>query len=362
MIVFSYEVLTITIPLIVIIVIPRLKNALFLFPSHHNQRDKQRTRNQFLDIARGIAMLAVIGIHVIHFFYYFNPFDPLFLTISNNLLRFAMPFFFIISGILVPAQFKDTKTIPHYYYKKITTLFIPYLCVTVIYDLSIEKNPITIITDILTGNAVLPYYFIVVLFQLFLIAPFLTRLSRHTWFVFTALFISFSSLLIPPTWDIYGFPLFLQYLFFFVYGMHSRGYFLSAYHRNAYTTRLIPALVGLTLSVISWIVIPVYSYNSQFIYGISAFLIFYALYPFLKNTLYFCAYIGAKTVWIYLTHFGMLFALFAIFTPIIKNPIELFTIIALFGTATSLIFGFLCEYLFTIVSSILYPIQSKSQT
>ncbi len=362
MFVFSYEALTIAIPLIVILLIPRLKNALFLFPIPHNHPHQKSERNQFLDAARGIAMLAVIGIHVIHFFYYFNPFDPLFLTISNNILRFAIPFFFIISGILVPTRFENTKTILKYYYKKFITLVIPYLCATLVYDIAIQKNPITIITDILTGNAVIPYYFIIVLFQLCILAPFLTHLSRHSWFMLSALFISCASLLIPDTWQLYGFPIFLQYLFFFVYGIHSHGYFLTLSYRETYNKRLLPALIGLVVSVIAWIVIPVYSYNIQFIYGVSAFLIFYALYPFLRNAASPLAYIGKKTLWIYLPHFGILYVLFTILTPIIKNPIELFTIIALFGTVASLIFGFLCEYLFTTVSSLLYPIQSKTPT
>ncbi|HLD20390.1 MAG TPA: acyltransferase [Patescibacteria group bacterium] len=359
MILVSQEAFAIAIPLVVILLIPQFKNAFFTFP--HQQTTITAQRNQFLDAARGIAMLAVIGIHVIHFFYYFNNFDPLFLTISNNLLRFAMPFFFIISGILVPAQFKDTKTILRYYYKKCITLIIPYLCITIVYDIAVQKNATTIIIDIFTGNAVLPYYFIIVLFQLFILAPFLTRVSHHSWFVLSALFISFASLLIPHTWQLYGFPIFLQYLFFFAYGMHSRNYFLAPFHKEAYTTRLIPALIGLIVSILCWILIPVYSYNIQFIYGISVFFIFYALYPFLRNTISPLSYIGQKTLWIYLTHFGVLYVLFTILTPIVKNPIELFTIIALFGTVASLIFGVLCEYLFTAVSSLLYPIQSKSQ-
>lgn len=353
MIVFSYEASTIAIPLIIVLLIPWLKNAFFTFPLQHSHKNERRERSHFLDTARGIAMLAVIGIHVIRFFYYFNNFDPLFLTLSNNLLRFAISFFFIISGILTPAQFKDIKTILRYYCKKFIALVIPYLCVTLIYDSAIQKNPTTIITDIFTGNAVLPYYFIIVLFQLFLITPFLTRLAQHTWFVYVSLFVSFLSFLIPSTWAFSGFPILLQYLFFFVYGMHSRDYFCTPRHREAYTKRFIPAIIGLIISILCWVFVPVYSYNIQFIYGISLFLVFYSTYPFFKNALTHVAYIGTKTLWIYLTHFGIVFVLFTIFTPIIKNPVELFTVITLFGFSASLIIGILCDYLFALISSII---------
>jgi hypothetical protein len=68
--------------------------------------------------------------------------------------------------------------------------------------------------NLVTGDTSVPFYFIVVLFQLYLLYPWLQPLAQHRFFVFGALICSLIFAFIPSLWDWHSVPTFFLYLFF----------------------------------------------------------------------------------------------------------------------------------------------------
>jgi hypothetical protein len=91
---------------------------------------------------------------------------------------------------------------------------------------------------VLSGNLLVPYYFIILLLQLYLIYPLLVRLSKHKYFLEGCLVISFVAGSIPELSIYEGFILFPRFLFFFAYGIKLRGYFLEILNSNDQDRRL----------------------------------------------------------------------------------------------------------------------------
>ena len=73
-----------------------------LFFTNDNKNEFQKNgRLPFFDFLKGIAIIAVIFIHCFIFIGKTFPDKTFYIHIVNNLFRFAVPFFFIISGILL---------------------------------------------------------------------------------------------------------------------------------------------------------------------------------------------------------------------------------------------------------------------
>ncbi|MBF0362905.1 MAG: acyltransferase [Oligoflexia bacterium] len=321
----------ILIPAVFILLIPFFRRRYFISIIGQNSQNSQSAPNSkmqkvstkvqserffFYDFLKGIGILAVVAIHITYvykdelsyyntenIYYYIN-------NISNNILRFTIPFFLLISGILLKPfnmQWK-WKEVYDFYVKKFLRLIPPYiLCVLVIHW---DKPAEEILNLGITGKAEVPFYFMLVLFQCYFFYPVLMYLRKYASVtIYILLIISMISAIFPVFWDIDDFPLFLKYIFFFAYGAYSREYFLN-YNNEKVRGKDFWIWVGLLGYYLIYILLSShYYYNTRFFFGLALFhLVFYYQDVILKVKLFnkFFAFIGKFSLWIFLTHYQVL--------------------------------------------------------
>lgn len=288
----------------IILIVPKLREVFFRSPNHPNaSAQKLPERDRRLDAGKAVAMLAVIVVHGAYMFTAHEPETlPAAVRITNNLFRFAVPWFLMVTGIVLPERLSSPSDVLRFWSKRFAFVGIPYLFMTLLIAVFSRADPATTLSWIATGKALLPYYYILVLLQCYLLFPLMTRIRNERWFLPVAFFISFASFLAPHTWYVIGFPTVWQYLFFFCFGMHIRGSVLAhepltAMARQAWM--LIALLGGVAL-----IALPSQAYNASFFYGTALFSLFLALPArfFAGRAGLFLARLGKTTFATYLTH------------------------------------------------------------
>ena len=202
---------------------------------------KKRERLIELDYIRTFAMLAVIVIHVSSAFVYSDSDYPLFgmnvAFILNQVTRFAVPLFVLLSGVALSISHADGSYIS-FVKKRIVKLAGFYIAWNTVYYLlnSPEISLISFLKSMIYGNSAPHLYFIVIIIQLYLLFPILNKwikkaplLTLAGSFFISALlhfFISLPSLgnisilvklyRVFPFWE--AFP---TWLFYFVLGMFA---------------------------------------------------------------------------------------------------------------------------------------------
>lgn len=218
---FVLEYLFVIISLIILLVIPRYSRGFWSIDTNNSIEYKNRL--QSIDTMRGIAILGVIIIHTCYLLLYkYNGIaETIALNFINNIFRFAIPVFLFSSGVLLKKFIWDGKYIFEFYFSKFIRIGVPYILVNIFLWLIGYNNSAPLWQLILTGGMAVPFYFIPVLFQLYLLYPILDyiRNINPRYLLLGSLVISILSFFMPNTWSIGGFPLFSQYLIFFVYGM-----------------------------------------------------------------------------------------------------------------------------------------------
>jgi surface polysaccharide O-acyltransferase-like enzyme len=139
-------------------------------------------RNLTVDILRVIAILAVVLIHTTsrtlettHFALNSAPW-PLFL---NQISRFAVPLFFLMSGFVLELSYPPVFNFLVYLKKRFNRLLIPYVFWSAVYYFFIYKqHAVTYLRSLLSGDASYQLYFIPSLLILYLIFPVIHRLYR----------------------------------------------------------------------------------------------------------------------------------------------------------------------------------------
>lgn len=274
-----------------VILVPALRKA-FLFPDKAKPQKIKQKRFEFFDFAKGIAITAVILIHAIYLFIEKYPnYDPHWLNIINNLLRFAVGFFFISSGALLTSGI--TK-------KKFIRVFAPYILVCVIIGVFQRKSIDLIVGGVLRGDLLLPYYFIPVLLQFYLLFPILNRLKRNKYFLVVTILISYLFYLTQTT-TIFGVEFFGQYLYLFAFGM--------VYSDNLKQGKAIGKLDWWLILVLVYVVLlfifPSYYYNVRYFFAPAVLVSFYYFWKGRGQRLVpkFILKFGKFSLWIYLIHF-----------------------------------------------------------
>lgn len=313
--------------------VPYLRTLYFRNETILPKTDNTKTPHlPYFDFLRGLAIVAVIIIHVIYFYQTVIP-EHLSneLKSLNNLLRFAIPFFFITAGILL-TPFSYTRNKYKAFFKKKVWKLIPayLLCcliISVFYKLPVNQT----LWLSFNGRITPPYYFIVVLFQLYLIYPLLLKYRRASWFLPLSFAFTIVCYVSPPMWIILGVPFFGRYLFFFTFGIKLREFFLNKKIEQKelpYWAALIILYTGLALTL--W---GIY-YNVRLIYGIALFSLLMILQPSLERfnkVLSPIAFLGKNSLWIYLTHFAVVKSVFFLISPTNASalPFLLITMISL---------------------------------
>lgn len=278
----------------IIFFIPALRSLYLAPPLSLTIPRFNKTREAVFDSAKGIAILAVILIHVGSFLKKDATAAELpFVFGINNLLRFAVPWFLIASGALLDPLLAKQR-VPRWYAKRLFAIGIPYLMATAAIAIGTGDTISEFLKNVITGRAAVPYYFIIVIVQCYALYPFLNAIRHKRFFLPAAFAVTFISFLLPETWHVRGFPLVFQYLFFFCYGMHIRSFALGAkQNMDGKHWRII-----LLISVIVMLFFPAYYYNVSLFYSVALFqLLLRASSPHR----FFC-FIGERSLWIFLTH------------------------------------------------------------
>lgn len=149
------------------------------------------------DQLRSVAALAVIGIHVSA--NYAAGFQPAY--IINQMVRFSVPLFVILSGLLLYRSSEHEFSLPDFWKKRGQRILWPYLiwsAIYFLYDIAVQGVPgagsmvIRVIGGhLLRGSAFYHLYFMVVIIQLYVLFPLLREGIRKNPF-----FLLMTSLLI----------------------------------------------------------------------------------------------------------------------------------------------------------------------
>lgn len=273
-----------------------------------------RQRIDYFDFLKGISIISVIIIHIAYFFQWMNPYNnDLFINILNNLLRFTIPVFFICSGVLL-ASFDNSKIkLSKYYYNKFIRIIVPYLIMNILIAAYLHSSLWEFVLFILAGSILPPYYFAVVLTIFYLIFPFINRFKDSKIFFFFSFFISFAFFFLTPLWK-YGVLYFaVNFFFFFAYGMYMRNYFLQkTINKKESIYWLIIILLYLWVSLS----FQEFYYNIQIFYGVAIFNLFFIFKDKIvripKNIFGAVCDFGRTSLWIFLTHFPVMFAIYFI--------------------------------------------------
>jgi surface polysaccharide O-acyltransferase-like enzyme len=225
---FILENLFVIFGLIILLFIPRYASIFWDIDSSYNYINKKRLKS--IDTIKGISIIAVILIHTCDLLYsqYTSMSDIITLNSINNISRFAIPVFLFTSGLLLKPFIWKKEYIYNFYRSKFIRIIIPYIIVNFIlwiFDYNNNNRPLWQL--VLTGDMAVPFYFIPVLVQLYLSYPILDMIRKISpkYLLLGSLIISVISFLVPSTWNLYGVPLFTQYLIFFVYGMVRKDVF-----------------------------------------------------------------------------------------------------------------------------------------
>lgn len=155
-----------------------------------------KERIKSIDSLRGLAILAVVLIHTTTRTLEASGFNitgfswTLFL---NQISRFAVPLFFLISGLVLELSYKEGTSYWSFIKKRFSKIFIPYVFWSLFYYLLIyNQNHDNLTKVILTGNASYQLYFIPTLCIFYLIFPLLHKFYKFisNKFVLSLIFLS----------------------------------------------------------------------------------------------------------------------------------------------------------------------------
>lgn len=141
-----------------------------------------KAHNQVLDVLRFISILAVVLIHTTTRTIEMTGNDlqripwTLFL---NQISRFAVPLFFLISGFVLELNYHFNTSYFAYLKKRIKRILIPYIFWSFIYYFFVyRQHQINFFSTLLTGSASYQLYFIPTLLIFYIFFPILHKLYR----------------------------------------------------------------------------------------------------------------------------------------------------------------------------------------
>lgn len=123
---------------------------------------------------RGVAIIAVVVIHLTSGKYDPISFDGSFNLILNQLSRFAVPVFFISSGYGLFVTKKHELLLKKYYFGRYKIIIPIYIFWTLVYFVltGSQRNLSALVFDLLTGEGSYHLYYLLVLILFYLIYPF----------------------------------------------------------------------------------------------------------------------------------------------------------------------------------------------
>ncbi|WP_052037826.1 acyltransferase [Clostridium drakei] len=149
-----------------------------------------------MDIIRAISILAVVLIHVSALIIYRSGFDSNMCKLSiiiNQISRFSVPAFILISGIGLTLSFKEDegyfKFIKHRFNKIIPSYILWCVIYTYYTTRSFEIN--NLINSIIHGSAFYHLYYIPLIIEFYLVYPFIHRVIGTKWGLLISFLLTF---------------------------------------------------------------------------------------------------------------------------------------------------------------------------
>jgi surface polysaccharide O-acyltransferase-like enzyme len=189
---------------------------------------KQKTYNQAIDVMRITSILAVVFIHTTTKTIEATSFDirrvPWTLLL-NQICRFAVPLFFMISGFVLELNYPFHPSNISYLKKRISRILIPYIFWSgIYYFLVYRQHTNNLFYGLLAGNASYQLYFIPTLFIFYIIFPFIHKSYRIIANIWALLFLGvLQMILLYYDYYIHSLPFFyplsiglLNYFVFFL--------------------------------------------------------------------------------------------------------------------------------------------------
>jgi probable poly-beta-1,6-N-acetyl-D-glucosamine export protein len=163
------------------------RNSLLYLPCttqyYHTGNMAKENRIVVLDVLRVISILGVVCIHTSSRTLEQSGYDILRIPLAlvfNEVFRFAVPLFFLLSGFVLEHRYKEI-TLVLFYKKRLPKIIIPYIAWSVIYHLFYYKNSVSslfnldFLKKLYIGSTSIQMYFIPALVILYLLFPFLHR-------------------------------------------------------------------------------------------------------------------------------------------------------------------------------------------
>ncbi len=141
----------------------------------------ERIYDRGIDVLRIISILAVLLIHTTTRHLEITHFDVIhysFTLLLNQISRFAVPLFFLVSGFVLELNYSEINFFK-YLRKRVSRIFIPYLFWSFIYYYFIYTNHTgNFFQALFDGSASYQLYFIPSLFIFYLFFPFLHKIYK----------------------------------------------------------------------------------------------------------------------------------------------------------------------------------------
>lgn len=333
---FLLEYYFVIITLVMLFFIPHYSKS-FWDISLKSYFNNNKNRIKSIDTIKGIAIIGVIIIHSCYFLLdkYTSYSEVITLTLINNIFRFSIPVFLFSSGFLLKEFVWKSKNIAYFYINKFLRIGIPYIIINLFLWKIGYNSSASFWYLLITGDMAIPFYFIPVLFQLYLLYPILDYFRKISpkYLLLISLIISIISFFTPSTWQINGFPLFTQYLIFFVYGMLKKDILQKKSSKIWAELLFIYIVLQIIMSISAYFIMNqymwklIYFYNFQIILGFG-FIFTILSYLESKKIGYkiiqkIFAPIGIYSLWIFLLHFPIQENLF-ILTKNFNLPLLIF--------------------------------------
>jgi len=190
-----------------------------------------------MDILRGIAILAVVAIHVSYYFYNINPINTLahINIIIYVFSQFAVPLFIFISGYVLSNKYYDTFSLKHFYAARARSILPSYIIFSIFYTsypaFYHHKIPTTseIIHNIFSGESVYTFWFFILIMQLYILYPIIIKIyklfedyDKSKQLLLFTLLAQIAYIIIATLQGIHSeWSLFISYVFYFLLGIYA---------------------------------------------------------------------------------------------------------------------------------------------
>lgn len=337
------ELYFITVILLLCLSFPSWRSLFFAHNPSTPSNDSIQTRIQWLDMVRGICILAVIAIHVLFILIPLGT-NLKFFILINNLLRFPVGIFLVLTGAFLSKNSAQKKPYRSTLTRKLINIYIPYLIICTIFAAYTRLSVVEFFTGAMTGRLMVPYYYLIVLAQLYLIFPLLKAMSPSSFFLPIAAAVSITSHLTGVGKELGGFPLALPYLFYFAYGVKNSKN-ITGVPNHKQISRVVLVIF---LFVVLNLQYPEYLLNLNFFYTIATF----ELLNIYRNRLQkipgsgLLSHIGKNSLWIYLVHFPVVFVVIHTIRTLNICQISVFIFSFLAGSGASIVLADIAGYLY----------------